>query len=50
MPNIFLPVWFVANYLAANGPLHISFTDSCQNFGNPWAAKSCAKILASQFW
>jgi hypothetical protein len=26
MPNILLSVWFVANYLAANGPLDISFT------------------------
>jgi hypothetical protein len=50
MPNIFLPVWFVANYLAAHGLLDISFTDSCQNFGNSWATKSYAKKLASQFW
>jgi hypothetical protein len=49
MPNILLSVWFVANYLAANGPLDISFIDSCQNFGNLWATKSCAKKLASQF-
>jgi hypothetical protein len=50
MPNILLLVWFVDNYLAANGQLDISFTNSCQNFGNPWATKSCAKKLASQFW
>jgi hypothetical protein len=28
------PVWFVANYLATNGPPDVSFTNSCQNFGN----------------
>jgi hypothetical protein len=50
MPNILLSVWIVANYLAANGPLDISFTNSFQNFGNPWTAKSHAKKLASQFW
>jgi hypothetical protein len=50
MLNILLLVWFVANYLAANEPLDISFTDSCQNIGNSWAAKYCAKKLASQFW
>jgi hypothetical protein len=49
MPNILLSVWFVANYLATNGPLDISFTDFCQKFGNPWATKSCAKKWASQF-
>jgi hypothetical protein len=49
MPNILLPVWFVINYLAANGSLDISFTDYCQKFGNPCAAKSYAKELASQF-
>jgi hypothetical protein len=48
MPNILLSVWFVANYLAANGPFDIFFIDSCQNFGNLWTAKSCAKKLASQ--
>jgi hypothetical protein len=41
MPNIFSPVWFVANYLAAYHAPLFSFTDSCQNFGNPWAAESC---------
>jgi hypothetical protein len=50
MPNILLPVWFVANYLALNELLDISFPDSSQNFRNLWAAKSRAKKLASQFW
>jgi hypothetical protein len=48
--QISLSVWIVANYLAVNGPLYISFTNSYQNFDNPWAAKSHAKKLASQFW
>jgi hypothetical protein len=50
MPNIPSLVWFVANYLAAYGSLAVSFIDSCQNFGNPWAAEFLAKKLANQFW
>jgi hypothetical protein len=35
IPNILLPVWFVANYLAANGSLDISFTDFLPKIWQP---------------
>jgi hypothetical protein len=43
-------VWFVSNYLAAYVPCSFSFTNRCQNFGNPRVAESCAKLLAFQYW
>jgi hypothetical protein len=50
MPIIYTYVWFVANFLAANGLVGVPFTDCSQNFGKPWALESSAKYLADQFW
>jgi hypothetical protein len=39
-------VWFVSIYLAAYVPCSVSFTNRCQNFGNP----RVAELLAFQYW
>jgi hypothetical protein len=49
IPNLFILVWFVANFLAAHRTSCYVFTDSNQNFGKPLAANPASKNWLANF-